>query len=169
MSNSKKDRDEKKEIFALDLIAIEAAGIREELHGIHEAARCLCHEFKRLNEFLRAAKSFEIKQLGGSMAITGIVLGATGTFTETPSPAGGALQSGNVPVWTSDDTLTTLTPSADGTSVAVATSASDTATSFNLTVSGVASDGTAISTSVNVPLLPPAVVPATGFTINQTA
>lgn len=135
-----------------------------------EALRCICHELKRLNEFLRAAKSFEIKQIGGSgMAITGIVLGATGTFTETPTPAGGALQAGNVPVWTSDDANTTLTPSADGTSVNVATSTADTATSFNLTVSGVASDGTAITSSVNVPLLPAAVVPATGFDIEQTA
>lgn len=103
------------------------------------------------------------------MAITGIVKGQTGTFTETPLPAGGALQAGNIPVWTSDDSLTTLTPSADGTSVAVATSASDPATQFNLTVSGVASDGTAISSTAIVPLTPSAVVPATGFDINQTA
>jgi hypothetical protein len=162
MSN-KKERDEKKEIFAMDLIAIESAGIREEL-------RCICHELKRLNEFLRSARGFEIKQIGGSgMAIIGIVKGATGTFVETPAPAGGQLQAGNIPVWTSDDTLTTLTPSTDGTSVNVATSATDPATSLNLKVSGVASDGTAISTTVNVPLLPPAVVPATGFTVNQTA
>lgn len=101
--------------------------------------------------------------------INGIVKGSVGTFTETPSPAGSSLQAGNVPVWTSDDPLTTLTPSADGTSVSVATSAADTAASFNLTVSGVSSDGTAISTSANVPLLPPAVVPAKGFDINQTS
>jgi hypothetical protein len=167
----KRERQEKKEeLFAIDVIARESVFATHELRGIHEALCCVCHELKRINEFLRAAKYFEIKQIGGSgMAITGIVLGATGTFTETPSPAGGALQAGNIPVWTSDDTLTTLTPSADGSSVAVATSTSDTATSFNLTVSGVASDGTAITSSVNVPLLPAAVVPATGFTINQTA
>ncbi len=154
-------REEKKEVFALDTIAVDAHFIREELH-------CICEQLKRLNEFLRAAKSFEIKQ-GGSLAITGIVLGATGTFTETPTPAGGALQAGNIPAWTSDDPNTSLTPSADGSSVNVATSATDTATSFNLTVSGVNSAGVAISSSVNVPLLPAAAVPATGFTINQTA
>jgi len=156
-------REEKKEVFALDLIAVDAHYIREEL-------RCICQQLKRLNEFFRAAKSFEIKQIGGSgMAITGIVKGATGTFTETPTPAGGQLQTGDIPVWTSDDPNTSLTPSADGASVNVATSATDAAASFNLTVSGIASDGTAISSSANVPLLPPAVVPATGFDINQTA
>jgi len=166
-------REEKKEVFALDLLVIEMVGIREQLRylcQIADAQECLCREFRRLNEFFRAAKSFEIKQIGGSgMAITGIVKGATGTFTETPTPAGGQLQTGNIPVWTSDDPNTSLTPSADGASVNVATSATDAATSFNLTVSGIASDGTAISSSANVPLLPPAVVPATGFDINQTA
>lgn len=131
---------------------------------------CICHELKRLNEFLRAAKSFQIKQIGGSgMAITGIVLGQTGTFTETPDPSGSSLQPGNIPQWSADDPNVSLTATADGTAVNVATSTSDTATSFNLTVSGVNSAGAAISTTVNVPLLPPAQVPAQGFVINQTA
>jgi hypothetical protein len=169
----RREREEKKELFAMDVIAREAVLATLELRGIHEALCCVCHELKRINEFLRAAKYFEIKQIGGNgMAtpgIIGIVLGAVGTFTEVPAPVGGALQAGAIPTWTSDDTLTALTPSTDGTSVSVATSTSDTATSFNLTVSGVNSAGTAISTSVNVPLLPAAVTPATGFTITQTS
>jgi hypothetical protein len=136
--------------------------------------KCICHELRRIRELLHdflfpAAKGFTISQLGeNGMAINGIVKGAVGTFIETPTPAGGQLQAGNIPVWSSDDTQTTLTPSADGTSVSVATSASDPATSFNLTVTGVSSDGTKITATANVPLTA-AVVPATGFTISQTS
>lgn len=118
-----------------------------------------------------AARGFQILQtIGGiNVAITGIVLAATGVFAETLTPVGGALQAGSIPKWSADDPMVSLTPSADGTSCAVATSAADTATSFNLTVSGVNSAGAAISSSVNVPLLPVAAVPATGFSINQTS
>lgn len=160
MSNRNREREEEKRI---GIMSRKDRARRLEI----EELRCICHELKRLNEFLRAAKSFEIKQIGGSgMAITGIVLGATGTFTGTPN---GALQAGNIPVWTADDPNVALTPSPAGTGVAAATSTTDTATSFNLTESGVASDGTPISSTVNVPLLPAAVVPATGFDIEQTS
>jgi hypothetical protein len=98
-----------------------------------------------------------------TMAITGIVLGATGTFQEQPSPAGSSFPTGTTFTWTSDDTLTTLTPSADTTQVAVATSASDTATSFNLTCTS----STGVTGTANVPLLPGQAVGPTGITINQ--
>jgi hypothetical protein len=118
-----------------------------------------------------AATGFSISQvIGGSiMAILGIVKGAVGTFTGVPSPAGSALQAGNVPTWSADDSNVSLTPSADGSAVSVATSATDTAASFNLTQSGVSSSGAAISSTVNVPLTGAAPVPATGFSINQTS
>ena len=116
------------------------------------------------------ASGFQILQQGAShMAITGIVLGATGTFTGTPVPPGSALQAGSIPTWSADDPLVTLTPAVDGLSVAAATSATDTAASFNLTQSGVNSAGAAISSTANVPLLPVPVVPATGFDIEQTS
>jgi hypothetical protein len=139
---------------------------RQELHEERREASALERIADLLERFLfPPASGFKILQ-GDNMAITGIVKGAVGNFSETPTPAGGQLQAGNIPVWTSDDPLTTLTPSADGTTVAVATSATDPATSFNLTVSGVASDGTKITGTANVPLTA-AVVPATGFAINQ--
>jgi len=145
---------------------------QKELHverEILEALECICRELSLIREGLfPAATGFQIFQGEKGMPITGIVKGATGTFTETPTPAGGQLQAGSIPQWSSDDSLTTLTPSADGTAVSVATSATDPATSFNLTVTGVSSDGTKITATVNVPLTA-AVVPATGFTINQTS
>ena len=100
------------------------------------------------------------------MAINGIVVGGTGSFTATPN---GALQSGNVPTWAADDTLVTISPAADGLSASISVSATDTSNTFNLTVAGVNSAGAAISTTVAVPILPAGPTPATGFTIDQTS
>ena len=121
--------------------------------------------------------SFIIKQLRSKplqgddpMAVTGIVLGQTGTFQEVPLPAGSVFPAGTTFTWFSDDTLTTLTPSADGTQAAVATSASDTATSFNLTCTSsfTPPGGPApLVSTVNVPLLPVPVPTPTDMTINQ--
>ena len=116
------------------------------------------------------ADGFVIRQGGyADMPITGIVVGATGVFTETPTPPGSALQTGSVPSWSADDATIVLTPAADGTSVSAAVPAGHAPTSFNLTCSGVNSAGAAISTTVAVPILPPPVTPATGFDINQTS
>ena len=110
------------------------------------------------------------------MAITGTPAGGTSTFSESPVQADGvtpgALQAGSVPTWTSTDPLVSITASSDGTSASVAVSASDTAASYPLTVSGVNSAGTAISTTVTVPILPavvPPPVPATSFSVSQSA
>jgi hypothetical protein len=143
---------------------------RKVLHEIRDEQKEIVHLLKLIYDLLRpmAAEQFKISQEGFTM-ITGVPAGGTGTFTESPVPVGGLLQPGNVPVWTVDDALVSLTPSADGTSANVAVGASDTATSFNLTVSGVNSAGAPISTTVNVPILPAVAVPATGFDIEQTA
>ena len=105
------------------------------------------------------------------MPVTGIVKGATGTFAETPTPAGTVFPVGTTFVWTSDDTLTSLTPSADGTSVAVATSASDPAASFNLTCTTPnftdPATGQPMTATVNVPLTGGGTGNPTGIAINQ--
>jgi hypothetical protein len=116
------------------------------------------------------ARGFQIFQLEcDEMAITGVQVGGVGNFTAVTDPAGSALQAGNVPSWSADDSNVTITAAADGLSAQVAVAASDTATSFNLTVSGVNSAGAAISTTVSVPVLPAAQVPATGFVIDQVS
>jgi hypothetical protein len=137
----------------------------EKARFLHEIAMCVCKLVVPL-----PAKGFKISQLGGQgMAITGIPIGGMGSFKAVTDPPESALQAGNIPVWTSDDPLSSLTPSADGLSVNVAVANTDTGTSLNLTISGIASDGTAISTVTNVPLLPAAVTPAKGFVVSQTA
>jgi hypothetical protein len=136
-------REEKKEVFAMDVIALEAKGIREELRRIADAQECICRELKRLNEFLRAPKSILITQQGESMATpNGIPVGGQGTFLATPQPAGTSFGS-VAPVWTSSDTAnTSLTPGADGTTVNVAAGASaPVGGSFTLTATWTATDG----------------------------
>ena len=174
MSNRKELREEKKEVYAMDLLAIEAAGIREEL-------RCVCHQLKRLNDFLRAAKSIQITQQGEEMGtINGVPVGGTGIFGGTAQPAGTSFGS-VLPVWTSSDTTnTTLTaaPSLnpDGTysvSVAVAASA-PVGGSFTLTGTWTATDGSGdVATgTATVPYLAAVTPPPTNPTsidIAQTA
>jgi hypothetical protein len=96
-----------------------------------------------------------------------IIVGQTGVFQATLVPVGSALQKDAVPVWTVDDPNVTLTPSADGLTVSAATVATDTATTFNLTITGINSAGATISDTAAVALVQPAPVPATGFTIAQ--
>lgn len=159
MAKNRASREEKKEEFAMDIIAIESAGIREELRKIqldaHEtclevgasrhALECICRELKRLNEFLREPKSFEIRE-ENSMATSGlaIVVGTTRTFDLADVPSNAVLPAGVVPTWTSDDSAnTTLTPSTDGLKCNVAVSASAPVPGgFNLTVSAALPDGT---------------------------
>jgi hypothetical protein len=139
---------------------------REIAVSLRNIAFCLCKLV-----LPSPALGFKIQQQaeGESMAITGVPVGGTGTFVAVTAPPGSALQAGSIPVWTVDDTLVSITPSADGFSVNASVGAADTAASFNLTISGVSSNGSAISTVTNVPILPAAVVPATGFAVNQTA
>ena len=120
--------------------------------------------------FHKVPCGFVVKQLRGkrrwSMAITGIHVGGSGSFTAKPN---GALQAGDVPKWTSPDTLVTIAPAADGLSATVSVGAADTNASFDLTVSGVNSLGSPVTTSVTVPVLPAPPAPATAFDIEQTA
>lgn len=123
------------------------------------------------------ATGFIISQLtnGGKRMgnIQGIQPGQSANFSAATLPGGGQLQSGNQPAWTADDpavVITVLPTTPDGVLHAnVAVPAGDTNASFNLTLTGVNSDGVGISSSVGVPIIPvtPPVIPATGFDISQ--
>ena len=96
-------------------------------------------------------------------AITGTAIGGQSVFAVAPLQAdgvsAGTLQAGNIPQWSSKDANVTITPSADGTQATVALSAAETATTYDLTVSGVNSDGNAISTTFTIPVLAAVVTP----------
>jgi hypothetical protein len=137
-----------------------------------------------LNEILDTlapvSTGFDLTQInGGSMAskakgvLTGVQVGASGTFQESPLPVGSlGLQTGTVPTYSVDDPLVTLSASPDGdpTKVVAAVAATDTGASFNMTVSGTNTTGTAISSVFNIAILPgttPPPVVSTGFDLNQ--
>ena len=120
---------------------------------------------KVLREILEAVtepkvSSIFITQGDSSMAVTGIVLGATGTFKATlkdaqgnvisPAPLGFVL--GN---WASSDpTNTTPGVSADGLLIEITVSATDPNPNFTLSLSGTNADGSPAEGSVVVPVLP---------------
>jgi hypothetical protein len=132
-----KNREEKKEVFAMDIIAAQAQEMKDALW-------CICHELRSINEFLREVKSFEITGEGMSTSALAIVVGTTRIFDLTDIPSGSVLPAGVIPAWTSSDTAnTSLTPSADGLKCAVAVGASAPVPGgFNLTVSATLPDGT---------------------------
>jgi hypothetical protein len=102
------------------------------------------------------------------MSINGVALGGTGTFEIGLVPATNfvPLQSG--PTVAVDDTKVTLGPVDPNTlQFTAAVDASDTNTSFNLTVAGVNGAGTAISHVFNVPILPMPPQQVTDFSLNQ--
>jgi len=156
-----------------------------ELHRIEEDLGRLVKLFADLLRFLfktpshMAITQIVITESGDTMSsptpvILGITLGNVGTFQEVvTAPAGAAFPAGTTFTWSSSDPLTTLTPSSDTTQVAVATSATDTATSFVLTcTSSFTPPGASapLSATATVPLnaaTPPPPVTPTSMAINQ--
>jgi hypothetical protein len=159
------------------------AGLRIE----NESFAVLSRIERKLDQLLRLygpAVCFTITQFSGGTTmsrlkatfpgpIVGTPVGGTSTFGFSPIGANGQpglLQAGNVPAITVDDPNVTLVPSADGSSVSASVAATDTGSSYNLTVAGINSLGAAISTVFNVPILPavvPPEQPATGFAAEQ--
>jgi len=155
-------------------------------HEILELQRQILHELSLLYrvsetelEFLQkilqrlpppTLLSFEIQQLdpgGNPLPITGIKAGSTGTFVETPLPAGAVLPPGTIPQWTSSEHDAVATPSTDGTQCSVAVVAGTTITTFNLTCAAPTVTGSPSGT-VAVPVLPGTPL-VTGFQIDQTS
>lgn len=102
------------------------------------------------------------------MPINGVQAGATGTFQIGFVPPNG-VPLPTPPTVTVDDTLVTLGPvSTDGLFTFTASvAATDTAASFNVTVSGINAVGTAISHTFNVPIIAAPPPQITDFTLNQ--
>lgn len=100
------------------------------------------------------------------MPITGINVGSSGAFQIGLVPPNGVpLQSG--PTVTTDDATVSLGAVDTNLQFTASVPASDTAVSFNITVSGVNGAGVAISHVFNVPIIqaPPAQV--SDFSLNQ--
>jgi hypothetical protein len=126
-----------------------------------------------------AAVEFKITQQGDSMgAIVGTPLGGTSNFSVQPLQAdgktAGTLQAGNIPQWSSTDANVQITQSADGLSASVTLAAAEANSTYPLTVSGVNSDGNAITSTFSIPVLaavppPPPDQAATQFGLSQNS
>ena len=144
----------------------------ESLNEIRHVKREQEYIERLLEQIVKPVADFQLSQIiGGEMgAITGIKPGASNTFQATLLPAGSSLQSG--PSFAVDDPLVTLAPSPDGdvTKIVATVPATDTATSFNMKVSGVNVDGTTPSHVFSIPILeptPPPPVPVSDFDLTQ--
>ena len=151
--------------------------IEQLLEEIFVQDEIIAEELRELLERQEATDvtDFQLYQLtktGEREMITGTVVGTSSTFQETPVPASNFIPLQSGPVFTVDDTLVTLSPSPDGdaTKVVAAVAATDTAASYNITVTGVNDKGVTISHVFNVPILPTPPPPATSitdFSLNQ--
>ena len=103
------------------------------------------------------------------MAINGVALGGTGTFQIGLVPATNfvPLQSG--PTVSVDDSKVTLSAVDANLQFTASVDASDTGSSFNVTVAGVNGAGTAISHAFNVPILPMPPQQVTDFSLDQVS
>jgi len=150
----------------------------DELRRIEHTDEHIEHDLDLLVDAeLHYPRGVVIQQLSPSgefqMAITGTPAGGTSVFQGVPTPAGSVYPVGTTFVWTVDDVADiSFTPSADGTQVSCACSATPTGTSYNLTqTSSFTPPGASapLSGTANVPILPgtgPTNTP-TGITINQ--
>jgi hypothetical protein len=121
----------------------------------------------------RPATGFTFKNTGDAMPTNFTVTpGNAFQITASTIPTGGALQAGAIPVWTCDDAQVTLSPDPTGLILNGQTVATDTAASFNLTLTGINSAGATISNTQNMAftaVAPPPPVPATGFSFVQNS
>src|SRR6266851_3379061 len=129
---------------------------REEKSERKELDRIL-HEIREIKHFLETVRELKISQISGgiAMAITGVPVGGSGTFQESGLPVGSIFPTGTTFAWSSSDTANTaLTPSADGTQVAMAVGAGATvggATSLSCVAT--LPDASTVSGSASVPYL----------------
>jgi hypothetical protein len=126
-------------------------------------------------EEARQVTDFTLSQIKGdlsAMAINGTVLGATSSFTIGFVPSTNFVPLTSGPTVTVDDTNVTLTLVDATNSFTASVAASDTGTSYNLTVAGVNGAGAAVTHTFNVPILPlppPPPTQITDFSLNQNS
>lgn len=104
--------------------------------------------------------------------ITGTVVGTSSMFQILFVPVKNFIPLASGPTVSVDDPLVTLGPIDTSLSFSASVDASDTGTSYNITVTGVNNLGVTITHVFNIPILPvppPTPTPVTDFGLNQTA
>jgi hypothetical protein len=115
---------------------------------------------------------FVLYQIKGdtAMAITGVVVGTTETFQIGFVPSTNFIPLPTPPTVATDDTLVILSPVDLSFQFEAAVDPSDTATTFNVTVSGTNDQGAAVMHTFSIPILPtppPPAVSITDFSLDQ--
>jgi hypothetical protein len=126
------------------------------------------------NELRNPIVGFTLSQLRGDtfMPISGVVVGATGAFKIGFVPPTNFIPPSSGPTVSVDDTNVTLSAVAADNTFTATVASTDTATSFNLTVSLVNDQGTNVSGVFSVPILPTPPPPPTSIvdvTLDQTS
>ena len=130
----------------------------------------LLHRILEILERAFAITDFQLFQRKGDFVtmITGVAVGATGTFQIGFVPPSGVPLPSPPTVAVDDPSVTLGSVSTDGLSTfTAAVGAGDTGASFNVTVSGTNAVGTSLSHTFNVPILSAPPVQITDFTLNQ--
>jgi hypothetical protein len=152
-------------------------GIFTDKELVHQVKRCADALWELVNlerdELRQHVVGFTLAQLRGDefMPISGTVVGTTSTFQISFVPATNFIPLPTPPTVSVDDTNVTLSavdPTAFTFTATVAST--DTAASYNLTVAGVNDQGTALTHSFSVPILPtppPPPTSITDFDLNQ--
>lgn len=152
--------EDKREDRALERIA----------HELHEIA----HLLRKLVGKHAEVTDFTLSQIKGAskMPITGTVVGTTSTFNIGFVPATNFVPLSSGPTVTVDDTLVTLGAVDASNNFTAAVDASDTAASYNVTVTGVNGAGATITHTFNIPILPtppPPPTQITDFSLSQVS
>jgi len=142
---------------------------REEVRQLKRIADYLQElVFLEREELREHIVDFRLSQLRGDtfiMAIVGVVVGAVGTFQISFVPATNFIPLSAGPAVAVDDANVTLS-AVDPTTLqfTAIVASTDTAASFNLTVTGTNDQGVALTHSFNVPVLPTPPPPPTSVT-----
>jgi hypothetical protein len=147
----------------------------DRLNSIEAA---IADQSAKLDQILQVLVPTEVPATGFTFENTGDNAMPT-NFTVTPGqpfqvtastiPTGASLQAGAIPVWSVDDASVTLVADATGLVVNGTTLATDTAPSFNLTLTGINSAGAKISNTQNMAFTAAPPAPATGFSFVQNS
>jgi len=148
---------------------------KEEVKQLKRIANALEElVFLEREELREHIVGFTLNQLRGDtfMPISGVVVGATGTFKIGFVPPTNFIPPSSGPSVSVDDPNVTLSAVAADNTFSATVSSTDTGTSFNLTVSLVNDQGTPVSGVFSVPILPTPPPPPTSIvdvTLDQTS
>jgi hypothetical protein len=141
---------------------------RENTHLLYEILK----ELKELKPKHNRIERFAISQQGVSpMALLPVAPGFSPVYTATPVPAGTFPAAGNLPVWTSSDTVNApVTADATGLIGTVAIPATAVVgTAFSLTVTYTNADSTVATGTLSQTIVAAPPSDITSFTIAQTS